>query len=157
MVDVLLDSSFLLPVLGYEVKGIESRDFENLRVASRSGKMRLYGSSVSFIEIFGKLAKKRNKSIDVLAVEEGIKSLLESGVYTWINPSAEALKMAYELRLNGHVDNIDNVLYGMAFSSKEKMYFLSLDLKLKNFLRKIGYDDTIIVAPKDLGSMGLWT
>jgi hypothetical protein len=151
MVDVRLDTTFLLPTLGFEVREIGTNDIENLRNASRSG-ARLFCSYVSFVEIFGKLGRNLTKNIDIEnLVQEGIRSFLESGTYQWVNPSAEALSKAFTLRLSGHKDNIDNILYSVASTSK--MFFLSLDVELRKFLAKNGFDEKIVITPTRLASL----
>ncbi len=152
MADVLLDSSFLLPVLGYEVSEIRPNDVEKLRSASQSGKANLCCTHISFIEILGKVAKNKGR-VDDQVVRDGIKSLLESGVYSWIYPSSDAINSAFDLRAKGHHDNIDNLLYSMALTSGGKMVFLSLDRALRSFLNRNGYDTRIIITPSDLDSL----
>ncbi|RLE74526.1 MAG: hypothetical protein DRZ80_04345, partial [Thermoprotei archaeon] len=66
-----------------------------------------------------------------------IKSLLESGFYEWIQPTSEAVKLAFKLRKLGHRDNIDNLLY--AASITNNMIFLTMNKNFKNFLLKEGY------------------
>ncbi len=145
MTDVLLDSTFLLPSLGVEVKEISSKDFVRLREISERAD--LHCSYVSFVEILGKLTRL-SEPIDVPAVDRGIKSLMESGIYRWVNPSAKAVRLALNLRIQGHRDNIDNILYSTAFESK--MFFLSIDEELKEFLRKNGFDTEIVVNVREL-------
>ena len=66
-----------------------------------------------------------------------IRSLLESGVYEWVNPTPDAIKLAFKLRLAGHKDVIDNLLY--ATSITKNMIFLTMDDALKDFLIKHGF------------------
>lgn len=148
MVDVLLDTTYLLPFLGFEVTEIRDADIELLRSQTRSEQVKLYCSAISFVEIFGKLAKKKHSAIEPDAVESGIQSLLESGTFEWVSPSAAALSLAFRLRLKGHADNIDNILYSIASTSR--MYFLTLDFSFKNFLSENNYDETILVGLKEL-------
>lgn len=150
MAEVLLDTTFLLPTLGIEVGEITRRDLESLKSVSEGG-TKLCCSYLSFVEIFGKLAKAtRAQKVDD-AMKEGIKSLVESDTYSWVSPSAEALKTALDLRLKGHKDNIDNILYSIALSSK--MPFLSLDTTLKKFLKRNGYDESIVVGVSELSRL----
>ena len=144
MPDVLLDTSFILPTLGVGVEEVGADELETMRDVSK--RTRFYCSHVSFVEILGLLGKSRN--VDDSAVRTGIKSLFESGVYRWVDPSSNAIQLALELRRKGHKDNIDNILYSVAFDSG--MLFLSLDKELKSFLQKNSYDTDIIVNIKDL-------
>lgn len=145
MPDVLLDTSFMLPTLGIDVAEVTTRDLEIMRDVSR--KANFYCSYVSFVEIFGLLGKKFRRT-DGSAVRTGIKSLLESGAYRWANPSSEAIGLAFELRIKGHKDNIDNILYSTALSSG--MLLLSLDAELKRFLQENGYRSDMMVGTKEL-------
>lgn len=147
MPDILLDTSFILPTLGVDVDEIGQKELELIREASRRSKV--HCSYVSFIEILGLLGKKF-RSVDTEAVDKGIRSLLESGAYRWVNPSYGALRLALELRGKGHKDNIDNLLFSMA--SESQMLFLSLDQELKEFLQKNGYDASLVVNVRELGA-----
>lgn len=145
MPDVLLDTSFILPTLGLAIQEIGPKDLEAIKDVSK--RISFYCSYVSFVEIFGLLGRKFRR-VDNSAVTVGIKSLLESGIYGWVNPSSRALQLAFELRSKGHKDNIDNILYSTALDSQ--MLFLSLDQELERFLKKNGYDTDIIVRTSEL-------
>lgn len=147
MPDVLLDTSFLLPTLGVDVREITSSDLELIRTASK--KARFHCSYVSFVEILG-LVGKESKRVDSKTVSSGLGSLLGSGLYEWTNPSPAAIRLALELRTKGHKDNIDNLLYATAADSK--MLFLSLDDDLRRFLAKAGYDTSLIVKAGELAT-----
>jgi len=151
MPDVLLDTSFLLPTLGVEVKEVTSLDLELIRAVSKRAKV--YCSYVSFVEILGLVGKESGKA-DVETVSAGMSSLLGSGLYEWTNPSPEAMRLALELRTKGHKDNIDNILYATAADSN--MLFLSLDRELRRFLARNGYDTGLIVKTSELaGKVGI--
>ncbi len=147
MPDVLLDTSFLLPTLGLDVREITTSDLESIRAASK--KTKFHCSYVSFVEILG-LVGKESRKVDDKTVRAGINSLLGSGLYEWSNPSPGAVQLALELRTKGHKDNIDNILFATASSSK--MLFLSLDEELKRFLAKNGYDTGLMVKVDELAA-----
>jgi PIN domain nuclease of toxin-antitoxin system len=147
MPDVLLDTSFLLPTLGLEVREITTADLESIRAASKKAK--LHCSYVSFVEILG-LVGKESRKVDAKAVSVGMDSLLGSGLYEWTSPSLGAIQLALELRTKGHKDNIDNILYATA--SESKMLFLSLDEELRKFLTKNGYDTGLMVKAGELAT-----
>ena len=71
-------------------------------------------------------------------MDVAVKSLLESGVYKWITPSPNAVKLAFKLRSIGYKDIIDNLFY--ATSIAENMILLTMDNDLKNFLVKHGFN-----------------
>ena len=147
MVDILLDSTFLLPTFGVEVEDIDDDDLKTLKDSSK--KVGLYCSYVSFVEILGKLARNSTES-NFEAIDLAIRSLLESGTYGWVNPSAKAIALAFELRTKGHRDNIDNILYSTALDAG--MRFLSMDEELKDFLSRKGYNTKIMIGVKQLKS-----
>jgi hypothetical protein len=101
------------------------------------------------IEVLGKVARTLAKKKDgAEMVKEGLRSLFESGVYRWINPDTDAYNIALEMKLKGHQDMIDNLLYSTALSND--LHFLSLDDDLRQFLEKNGYDVGLIVSPRIL-------
>jgi len=145
MPDVLLDTSFLLPTLGLEVKEITKSDLESIRAASK--KARFHCSYASFVEILG-LVGKESRKVNANAVGIGMESLLGSGLYEWTKPSLGAIRLALEMRTKGHKDNIDNILYATAADSK--MLFLSLDEELRKFLARNGFDAGLMVKAVEL-------
>jgi len=50
-----------------------------------------------------------------------------------LNPDAQAYALAYKMRLLGHKDMIDNILYAIA--SIKKLVFISMDQTLRNFVQ----------------------
>ena len=147
MVDILLDSTFVLPTFGVEVEDIDDDDLKTLKDSSK--KVGLYCSYVSFVEILGKLARNSTEA-NFEAIDLAIRSLLESGTYGWVNPSSKAIALAFELRTKGHRDNIDNILYSTALDAG--MRFLSMDEELKDFLSRKGYNTKIMIGVKQLKS-----
>ncbi len=146
MVDLLLDSTFILPTLGIEVQEIEERDIRMLR---SSGKHEIHCCYVSMVEVLGKVAReleRKKKRTEI--VSEGLRSLFESGVYKWINPDAKAYRLALDMRMKGHKDMIDNLLYSTALSLN--LRFLSLDDELKTFLARKGYDTNVTISIRAL-------
>lgn len=150
-VRILVDSTFLLPTLGVKVAQISDSDLRELaKLRSRASFVCLYQS---LVEVLGKVARadvtSDKSTLD--AIEAGLRSLLESGVYTWTSPSVAALLHALEMKRKGHRDMIDNMLYATA--SERSMLFLSLDKDLKEFLTKNGYPTESIVDVKRLRSL----
>jgi len=139
VLDVLLDSTYLLPSFGIEVEGLSDEHIRVLREAWSKGLVRFYCLSVVWIEVIGKVCREARKSgLEISnVINIAIKSLLESGVYEWIDPTPDAIKLAFKLRLAGHKDVIDNLLY--ATSITKNMIFLTMDDALKDFLVKHGF------------------
>lgn len=146
MVKVLLDSTFLLPTIGVQVKEISERDLKSL--AKFREKMEYYCLNQSLVEVVGKVAKNCKEEELLEIIELGLRSLLESNAYKWINPTADALIEAIELKVKGHRDIIDNMLYATAH--KMEMYLLSIDKDLYEFLKDQGYDTSFILNVSEL-------
>jgi len=138
-IKILLDSTYILPSFGIEVEGLGEEDIIKLKIAGIEGKVKFYCLSVTWIEIIGKVHRMVEKyKVDVKdIIDSAVKSLLESGFYEWITPSSQAVLMAFKLRMLGHRDNIDNLLY--ASSLENKMIFLTMDKNLVEFLKEHGY------------------
>jgi len=136
---VLLDSTYLLPTFGIEVEGLLDEHLARLREIAVKGRVRLYCLTVTWIEVIGKVCRESQRlKIDLgETINTAIKSLLTSGFYEWIQPPPNAVKLAFKLRMLGHKDIIDNLLY--ATSVVNDMVFLTMDEDLKNFLMKRGF------------------
>ena len=80
-------------------------------------------------------------------VDTAISSLLDSGVYNYKSTS-DATKLASKLRLAGHKDVIDNLLY--ATSITRSMIFLTMDKALKDFLIKHGLNTESLMDHRQL-------
>lgn len=137
--DVLLDSTYLLPSFGIEVEGLSDGQIRALREAWLRGLVRFYCLSIAWVEVIGKVCREARKSGLEIGdvVDTAIRSLLGSGVYKWIDPAPDAIKLAFKLRLAGHKDVIDNLLY--ATSITRNAVFLTMDEALKDFLVKHGF------------------
>ncbi len=147
---VLIDSTFLLPTLGVKVAQISESDLNEL--AKLRSKTNFFCIFQSLVEVLGKVGRAWTSDENPLeTVEEGLRSLLESGVYTWISPSIRALLDALQIRRKGHKDMIDNMLYSTA--SDLGMLFLSLDIDFTEFLRENQYSTDAIVDIKKLRSL----
>jgi hypothetical protein len=150
--EVLLDSTFLLPTLGVKVPQISDSDLNEL--AKLRSKTRLFCIYQSLVEVMGKVGREYTSTSEENVpeiVEEGLRSLLESDLYTWTSPSIEALMDAVEMRRKGHKDMIDNMLYSTA--SNLGMLFLSIDIDLVKFLEENHYSTNAIVNIKKLHSL----
>lgn len=151
-IKVLVDSTFLLPSLGIKVAQISDSDLREL--AKLRSKTQFFCIHQSLVELLGKVGRELTPTSDEETsetVEAGLRSLLESGVYTWISPSLGALMEAVKLRKKGHKDMIDNMLYSTA--ADLGMSFLSLDTELIKFLEEHQYSTQEIVDIKKLRSL----
>jgi hypothetical protein len=148
---VLVDSTFLLPTLGVKVAQISESDLRELaKLRSRTS---FFCIHQSLVEVLGKVGREwTSTSAENVpqAIEEGLRSLLESDLYAWISPSTKALVDAVKMRRKGHKDMIDNMLYSTA--ADLGMLFLSLDMDLIKFLEENQYSTEKIVDIKKLRS-----
>ena len=149
-ISVLVDSTFLLPTLGVKVTQISDSDMRELaRLRSKVSYCCLHQS---LVEVLGKVARAMPSHGEALPmVEAGLRSILESGTYTWVRPSVQEMLGALQLRKKGHTDMIDNMLYATA--SQLGMLFLSLDRELMDFLNVNQYSTSNIVDTKKLRMM----
>ena len=149
---VLVDSTFLLPTLGVKVSQLSDSDLRELtKLRSRT---RFFCIHQSLVEVLGKVGREWAQESDehiVETVEEGLRSVLESDLYTWISPTTKALMDAVQMRRKGHKDMIDNMLYSTA--SDLDMLFLSIDVELIKFLEENLYSTGAIVNIKKLHSL----
>lgn len=135
-VKALLDSTYILPSFGVEVGGLSVEYVARLREAGVKGKVKFHCLSVVWVEVIGKICREKERlreDVDNL-IDIAVKSLLESGFYKWLTPTSDAVKLACKLRMLGHRDNIDNLLY--ATSTENNMLLLTMDEDFKKFLLK---------------------
>jgi len=137
---ILLDTSFLLPTLGIDVDGEVLECFGRLV----EKKAELYYSSFSILEsLWIAIRLMRDKSLDVERFNEGLRSIIEGGRYIKVKESSEAFREALRLYSLGSRDMIDNILY--ASSSILGLKLLTLDRELKEFIRKRGLRDVVLL------------
>ncbi len=134
---ILLDTTYLLPSFGIRVKELTINDLIKLRELFSKPFVEVYYSPIVWIEILGKISRELLRT----GVKEtpgtislAFKSIIETRYYKPIMPSPSDLELALKLRLMGHRDNIDNILYAIAYN--RDMILMSMDYTLKQFLKK---------------------
>lgn len=141
---VLLDTSFILPTLGIDVG--EEALISLKRLAETRAE--IYYSQFSILEALWIAAKlNKNSALDTERFKQGLRSILESNRYREAPVKAEVYSKALELRIMGHKDMIDNILYATTLVFNLKL--LTLDTELKKFIHDKGLRDTLI-TPKEL-------
>ncbi len=147
-VEVLLDTSFILPSFGVEVGESVSRA---LSLLSRTrGVVRVYYSSYSLLEASAVLLRevKRGRLSPREAAE-----MAEEGVFAVtsgleeLEESPRAFREALRMYGMGHRDLFDNILYSLALENDVK--FLTLDEELRRFILEKGMRD-VTVTPGEL-------
>ncbi len=141
---ILLDTSFLLPILGFN---LGRRVEEGLR-RLRRGEAALYYSQFSILEALWIAARSiRRRRFNAERFKAGLLSLTFSPRFTRITENIKVYMEALRLYEMGHEDIIDNILYrdSIAFNLK----FLTVDGELREFIRDRGLRDTTI-TPEEL-------
>lgn len=138
---ILLDSTYILPVVGIEVEGTE-KALEVLRRLKRNKAARFYYTLFNVLEIVGKLAKLE---YDPLTVTIGL-SLVEEE-FTITHPTINGYLKAIELKKKGFKDVIDLLLYATALT--RGLLFLTRDTILMDFLENSGEKTENILLEKD--------
>ncbi len=138
---ILLDTTYLLPIIGIEVEGAE-KPLTILEGLYRSGRAEIYYTPFNILEIVGKLSKM---DYDKERVELGLRSIRETLRVTY--PTTRGYMKALELRRKGFRDLIDLLLY--ATSKTRKLSFLTRDRDLIDFLREAGEDITNVIHEEE--------
>ena len=137
---LLLDSTYLLPIVGVEVEGIEEALIFLKRLRDE-GKAEYYYTPFNLFEIIGKLSRL---NYDVNRVTIGLTAIEEE--FKLIQPTRQAYLKALTLRAKGYRDLIDLLLY--ATSQTSDIIFLTRDYTLIKFLKENHEDISKILDEK---------
>ncbi|MBS7612513.1 PIN domain-containing protein [Candidatus Bathyarchaeota archaeon] len=137
---VLLDTSFILPTLGIDVGEDVIKSLKKLTDIEAE----VYYSRFSILESLW-VATRLSESLTFNSerFSHGLRSIIESGRYGKVEEDSETFKEALRLRMLGHKDMIDNILY--ATSSSLNLKLLTLDTELKQFIHDKGLKDILIL------------
>ncbi len=136
---VLLDTSFILPFLGFRTNREVMEAIPLLRECE------VYYSELSILEALWKIVKKVRDERDLEVVLLGLELLQQDLKRVDLDP--RAVRIAVEMYAVGHRDMVDNLLYGAALS--EGLKFLSIDEELRKFIESRGLED-VFIDPRDL-------
>ncbi len=142
---VVVDTTFILPFFGIDVEGINSE--EVVRLKNKGFKL-LY-PKLLLVELIAKISKEAHrKGLKELpeAAKEALESLMAETDVELVDPKPEHLIEAAKLRLLGHRDFFDNILYATAYI--EKALLLTADKDLTSFIKEKGLKKDIIIIPK---------
>jgi predicted nucleic acid-binding protein len=135
---ILLDTTFLLPIVGVEIEGI--RGFlERLWKMYRGGEAEIFYTDLNLLEISWVLAKI---SYDPVAVMKGLVSIEKN--FSRAPVKASSIFKALELRKKGFKDLIDLILYTTALENGLK--FATLDKTLIEFIDRAGGDTSVFLT-----------
>ncbi len=146
---VLLDSTYILPAFGISVKGLEEKDLEALERLRVQRKVRFYYVPVIWVELVPKVVKEyQSRGVPVKpSIFERVALALENTAER-VDPTPQALALAARLRILGHRDMIDNILYAVAVEGN--MLLLTMDERFREFLHDHGFDVTCVVNHRQL-------
>lgn len=125
---ILLDTAYLLPIIGISVKKIE-KTLSVLEKLYRSNAVEIYYTCFNIFEIIGKLSRVK---YDERIVEAGLTSITEN--FKQAFPTTQSYLKALKLRSMGFKDLIDLLLYTTSAENNLKM--LTRDTELIEFLQK---------------------
>lgn len=138
---LLLDTSFLLPILGFETSDRVMRTFCKL------SSYELYYNDVSILEALWKIVKVvKGVEEELSRIVEGITAIRETMKYAAID--GKAVENAVYMYKLGHKDMVDNLLYSVAVSRNLKL--LTIDKDLVEFLEKHSLARDIVISPEEL-------
>jgi len=137
---ILIDTSFILPTLGFIVEREIIEAIKYFRF------FKIYYSELSLLEASWKIVRL-NLSGKIEIVLKGIRAIKET--YSKVEIPYRAYALACKMWADGHRDMIDNLLYSTAYFLN--MRFLTIDEELISFLRSTGYPvDNVIILPEEL-------
>lgn len=146
---VVIDTLFLLPILGIEVEEINKEDIILLK--NLSDKILFIYPAPMLIELLGKALRKAKENNLKFLPEEAAKGLrlILSNIFVKVKiPDTRSLLLASQIWLKGHKDILDNIAY--AYSRTLNSLLLTLDENLTNFLKKNNYPTNNIVNINEL-------
>ena len=144
--NVLLDTSFILPSLGIDLGKEVSEGLKGLADI----KAEIYYSHFSILESLWVATRlSTNATFDAESFSLGLRSIIEGDRYMKVKEDSKTFNDALKLHMLGHKDMIDNILY--ANTTRLNIKLLTLDNELKNFIRERGLKNTLI-APDELTS-----
>jgi len=138
---MLLDTTYLLSIVGIEVKEVE-KPLSILERMYRSGEVEIYYTPFSILEVIGKLSRMEYER---RRVEIGLRSIRAR--FKVIYPTVAGYMKALELRRRGFRDLIDLLLYTTA--KTRKLNFLTRDRELINFLNGAGEDTANVIFEEE--------
>jgi len=134
---ILLDTTYLLPVVGVSVDFVE-RPLSIIEKLYRSKAVEIFYTPFNILEIIGKLSRL---DYDRERVVIGLKAIKSR--FKMIAPTTRGYIEVLELRRKGFRDLIDLLLY--TTSKTRRLLLLTRDAALVEFLEKVGEDTSNII------------
>jgi len=143
--EFLLDTSYLLPLVGIEVEGIDAESYSKIL------QQKLYYPLSMTAELAGVIAKEvKRAGLDEPPEDaiEGFNSIVYGRGIEVVLPEGSDLKIACELIKSGWNDIFDALLY--ATGKRLDVRILSLDKEFRRFLKEHGYDYGILLSHREV-------
>jgi len=140
-IKILLDSTYLLPILGVEVVDVRSVLIVLKKLYDKDIAIYYY-TPLNIFEALGVISKT---NYDYSIVAKGLKAITEN--FIEITPSPEEYLYALELKKKGFKDLIDLILYSV--SLKRNIFFLTRDETLIDFIKRNNGELRYILFEKD--------
>ena len=139
---ITVDTTYLLPLFGVKVKEINPE----ILIQLHSHQTTLLYPKLLIPELTAKIAReaiKRKLAEPPSQFHEALEALLLEVDITLVEPKKSHLETAVKLRILGHKDIFDNILYATALH--EKTLLLTEDTTLIKFLEKHGMPTHFII------------
>ncbi len=139
---LLLDTSFLLPVLGFETSRRVMRALPSL------ARYELYYNEISLLEALWKIVKilRDKPPNDIERVVEGVQAIIDT--MTNAPLTSDTIRQAIYMYMMGHRDMIDNILYSIALT--HDLVLLTVDNDLIRFVHEHNLSKKHIITPEEL-------
>ncbi len=139
---IVVDTSLILPFLGVRVHGL---DHHILVSYAEQGYELLYPKLLlpELLGVVARVAEKSGLGSVPREAMEGLEALLAGEDVKLVEPRVEHLELALRLRLAGHRDIFDCILYATAVH--EDAALVTMDRGLYEFLRERGFDASRLV------------
>jgi len=141
---ILVDTTYLLPILGVDVPGTEEV-LEALKGLYERGKAMLFYSPFSLLEAIGKIAKMHHAAN---RVRDGLLAITRSGVFRIALPSPDGYVRALIGRARGFRDLIDLLLYMTARDNGIRL--LTRDEELIELVRSMGENTGVFLSEEEI-------
>ena len=143
---IIVDTTYLLPIVGLRVKGLSREDYEYILE-----NYRLFYPTLLLTELSAVIVKQaRKKKLEKLPKQavEGLNSIIYLEVINLVPLDGEDLRIVYKLSKLGWRDIFDSILYATAI--RLDMRVLTMDEKFKNFLKEKGLKYELLISHKQL-------
>ena len=142
---IVLDTSFVLPFLGIRIRGVDPGVVEGY---AEQGYELLY-PVLALPELLGVIARaveRAGLSKPPREAVEGLEALLAGEDVRLVEPRLAHLETALLLRLSGHRDIFDCIMYATALH--ENASLLTIDEVLVESVKRAGLDPSIVLLVK---------